>query len=375
MTETKQKTIVLVSNTSWYLWNFRRRLATEILDRGFRLVFMAPQDAYSEKLREISTFVPITLSRKGKNPITELLAMRHISKILGRERADVVLSWTPKLNLYCGLISRFSKFQLIPNVAGLGTVFVNDGLLVKLVGALYRLAFARLSTVFFQNREDRQIFIDAGWLQRKAVRMLPGSGVDLDRFRATLPPGNDLFLFLYGGRLLADKGLPELVEACRRLRTEGRSFVLRVYGHLDPGNPSGISCEQIAAWGEEGLLEYCGASDRMEEVIRQADCVVLPSFYREGIPRILLEAAACGRPAITTDSVGCREAVEDGITGILCEPRDVPSLVSAMQRMLDLSAAERATMGRAARRLAETKFDESIVIDEYINAICPIATY
>ena len=369
MTDSNKTTVVLIANTSWYLWNFRRRLAAEILGSGFRLIFVAPQDSYSARLGEISTYVPIKLSRQGKNPIAELLAIRHLANLFSRERPDVVLSWTPKLNIYCGLISRFSGFQLIPNVAGLGTVFVNDSLLAKLVGILYRLAFAKLNSVFFQNQDDMEVFVGAGWLQRGAASLLPGSGVDLSRFRRAPPARNDPFLFLYGGRLLSEKGLPELVDASRQLRLDGRSFVLRVCGHLDPGNPSGVCGEQIAAWRNAGLIEYYGANDRMEIEIQRTNCVVLPSYYREGIPRILLEAAACGRPVITTDSVGCREAVIDGVTGILCRPRDIPSLVSAMRRMLDLSNEERGEMGLAAHRLAKARFSEDIVVEKYLKAI------
>jgi glycosyltransferase involved in cell wall biosynthesis len=369
MTDKNNKTIVLTANTSWYLWNLRRRLAMEIMDHGFRVVFVAPEDDYSDKLRAISDFTPITLSRTGTNPLKELATIRHIADVLEREAPSAVLSWTPKLNIYCGLISRFSRFRLIPNVSGLGTVFIGGGMLAGTVGILYRLAFARLNAVFFQNNEDWKLFADANWINNGAATVLPGSGVDLDRFQPTPPPENDKFLFLYGGRLRVDKGLPELVEACRQLRAEGRLFALRVYGHFDSGDRSFVSSEQIAAWGQEGLLEYCGASDHMEDVFHQSDCVILPSYYREGVPRILLEAAACARPAITTDSIGCRDAVKDGVNGLLCKPRDVPNLVATMKRMLDLPAARREKMGRAARRLAEVRFDENFVISEYLGAI------
>ena len=375
MVDSRPAKIALMANTSWYLWNFRRRLAEELASHGYELVWVAPQDKYSERLGAIGRFAGIELSRKGINPFVELAGIFNIVRVLRRERPDVVLSWTPKLNVYCGLVARISRWSLIPNVAGLGVVFVDSGLLARFVGILYRLAFARLDRVFFQNSDDCAAFVASGWVRPGAATILPGSGVDIRRFEATPPPANDLFVFLFAGRLIGDKGLPQLVEACRRLREEGRDFILRVYGHFDSGNPSGIDENQIKAWSDQGLIDYCGASDNIEAPLKRADCIVLPSFYREGIPRILLEAAASGRPVITTDSVGCREAVDNGVTGLLCTPKDVASLKSAMARMLDFSTDERAAMGRAARQLAETRFDENIVISAYLTAIRSLAMH
>ena len=364
-----EKLIVLVANTSWYLWNFRRRLAFAIQESGFDVVFVAPEDEYSNRLAEIGRFVPIAIDRKGKNPFKELLSIVEIAKALQRERPNVVLTWTPKANIYCGLISRLSGIEVIPNVAGLGSLFVSKGSLTQLVGLLYKAAFGRLSTVFFQNNDDLGEFVAANWVSEVSARVLPGSGVDLDRFTATSLPQNCQFVFLFGGRLISEKGLPELVEACRRLRTDGFSFVLRIYGHFDPGNPSSISEKQIAEWTAEDLVDYRGPSDQMEIAIQQSDCVVLPSYYREGIPRILLEAAASARPVITTDSTGCREAVDHEVTGFICKPRDVKSLVAAMKRMMTLSVADREKMSWSARQRAEAKFDEEFVVSEYLDAI------
>lgn len=369
MNDRARPSIVLTSNTSWYLWNFRRRLAEELDGRGFQVVFVAPEDDYSCRLREQGRFCAISMNRKGKNPVRELITMRQIARLLDEEKPDIVLSWTPKLNLYCSLLSRSRSLQVIPNVAGLGAVFVNQGMLAGLVGVLYRFAFARLGTVFFQNKDDLRFFEDRGWLNGGVARLLPGSGVDLGRFEATELPENDPFVFLFAGRLIADKGLPQLVEAGRKLRQGGDNFVIRVHGHLDPDNPTGIPEAQLHEWHDRGDIDYQGATDRIEAAINLADAVVLPSFYREGIPRILLEAAACGRPVITTDSVGCREAVEDGENGYLCDPRSVDSLAAAMKKLLQLSPAERQAMGNAARQLAETRFDERIVINAYMTAV------
>jgi glycosyltransferase involved in cell wall biosynthesis len=193
--------------------------------------------------------------------------------------------------------------------------------------------------------------------------------VDLKRFEASPQPDNSPFVFLFAGRLLKEKGLPELINAMRALRADDQTGILRVYGRLDSGNPSAVTKEEIEAWVSEGILDFRGSTDSMERVIRECDCVVHPSYYREGVPRILLEAAASARPAITTDNVGCRDAVEPGVTGLVCKPKDAESLRSSMQAMLGMSKADREQMGQAARSMAEAKFDEAIVLRKYVEAI------
>jgi glycosyltransferase involved in cell wall biosynthesis len=309
------------------------------------------------------------MSRSGMHPIRELRTILAFRSVLRREKPDIILTWTPKPNIYMGLVADRRHFRLIPNVAGLGTLFVQQGTLSRFVGWLYRAAFRDRQTVFFQNREDRDAFVAAGWVDELAAQVLPGSGVDLQRFTLTPLPGEIPLTFLFGGRLLKQKGLPELILACRSLRKDGLPFRLLAYGHFDPGNPKAISESTMAAWVSEGLVDYRGSSDCMETSLGECDCVVHPSYYREGVPRILLEAAACGRPTVTTDSVGCREAVVDGETGFLCGPRDPVDLARAMCRMIQLPAEKRESMGRAARRFAESKFDESIIVAEYLAAI------
>jgi glycosyltransferase involved in cell wall biosynthesis len=234
---------------------------------------------------------------------------------------------------------------------------------------LYRIAFRDLPTVFFQNDEDLEALTGTGCVRNDAGVRLPGSGVDLERFTPSPMPANRDFVFLFGGRLLKEKGLPELIAAMRKLQSDGLSVSLRVHGHFDPGNPSAVTEEEMRSWASEGVVDYRGSSDNMEQVIRECDCIVHPSYYREGVPRILLEAAASARPTITTDNIGCRDAVEPGVTGLICKPRNVDSLTSAMRTMLHMPKAERERMGQAARQLVVTRFDESIVHREYLAVI------
>jgi glycosyltransferase involved in cell wall biosynthesis len=364
--------LLLIANTSWYLWNFRAKLAERLRQNGCEITFAAPPDAYSGRLAEIGHFVPLKLNRKGRNPLTELFALLRVYRLLRAERPDYVLTWTPKPNIYTAFAGRFARIPVTPNVAGLAYAFTGDRRLARIVSILYRVAFERCKIVFFQNNDDRHLFVEGHWVEATAARLLPGSGVDLDRFRPQPPRDGRGFVFLFIGRLIADKGLPELISAARQLKQREPGLCIRIAGFSDPGNPTSIDESTIRKWETEGIAEYLGSTDEVRTIIAAADCVVLPSYYREGTPRTLLEAAACARPIITTDAPGCRDVVIEGETGFLCRPRDVTSLAEAMRRMMTLTQAERETMGRAGRAYMERSFSEEIVIAAYERALSEI---
>jgi glycosyltransferase involved in cell wall biosynthesis len=264
------------------------------------------------------------------------------------------------------------RIPVINTIAGLGAVFIKDGLLVRVVRWLYRAALKRSAKVFFQNDDDRQLFISGGLVRAEVTDLLPGSGVDLIRFK---PWFNNIghedgskFRFLLIARMLRDKGVGEYVEAARLLRQRWPLAEFCLLGFLDVQNPTAISKIEMDAWTSEGVVHYLGVSDDVRTHLVTADCVVLPS-YREGTPRILLEAAAMARPIITTDAVGCREVVDDGVNGYLCKVRDVGDLAAKMELMLSLPPEQRSEMGQHGRVKMEREFDEKIVISKYIQAI------
>ena len=357
--------IVFLSNTSWYLWNFRAQMAKELIAGGAEVVFAAPRDDYSEKLVNLGRFVHIKLDRKGKNPFAEILSFVRIFAFLKREGNCVLLSWTPKANIYGGLASRILRIPFIPNIAGLGFAFSGSRFLSAVAKSLYSLSLGGASTVFFQNSDDEAELVASGAIDGKAAMLLPGSGVDTERFTVAPFVDRDPFVFLFAGRLIEQKGIVHLIEASRELRASGADFVVNIVGFLDEGSPTSVTAEELERWHDEGIINYLGRTDDMHLEINNAHCVVHPSYYREGRPRILLEAASCGRPAITTDSVGCRDAVVDGVTGIICEPRNSSSLADAMKTVMEMSKAEFDEMSAAARDLAVNKFSESIVFDAY----------
>jgi glycosyltransferase involved in cell wall biosynthesis len=237
-----------------------------------------------------------------------------------------------------------------------------------LVKLLYRLALGQSRRGFFQNEDDRQLFIESGLINPAVTDRLPGSGIDLATFSKVAFPAQLPFRFVLIARMLWDKGVGEYVEAARQLKRFGVNADFCLLGFLDVANPAAISRQQMEAWVADGFVQYLGEADDVRGTIASAHCVVLPS-YREGTPRTLLEAAAMGRPIITTDAVGCREVVDDGVNGYQCKVRDATDLAGKMVQMMALPAAELAAMGQRGREKVERQFDEKIVIAKYLAVI------
>jgi glycosyltransferase involved in cell wall biosynthesis len=257
----------------------------------------------------------------------------------------------------------------INNVTGLGTVFIRQNLTSRIAEMLYRFTFRFPHTVFFQNEDDRQLFLDKKLVKEEITEVLPGSGIDIQRFKAKLPFSKKTqFTFLMIGRLLYDKGILEYIEAIRLMRKKGLKARFQVLGKLEPNKNLGITADQIEEWVKDGLVEYLGCVEDVCPLIEQADCVILPS-YREGTPRTLLEAASLGKPIIATDVPGCRETVDDGLNGFLCKVKDPVDLAAKMTQMMNLNENSLRRMGTHSRNLAVTKFDQNIVIRKYQTAV------
>lgn len=363
--------VVIALNTAWNLVNFRAGLIRAFVEAGHEVVAIAPFDEYAEQLDALGCrYVPLPMDNNGTHPGRDLLLLWRYFCLLLRERPAVFLGYTVKPNVYGSLAAHALRIPVVNNIAGLGTVFNRDNWLTGLVQSLYRLALSRSARVFFQNSDDLELFVERGLVRRDVAGRVPGSGVDLERFNVTsLPAVGSNVRFLLIARMLWDKGVGEYVGAARIIRRRVANADFCLLGFLDAQNPTAISREQMSIWTEEGFVRYLGSSDDVRSEIARADCVVLPSRYREGVPRTLLEAAAMGRPVITTDTVGCRDAVDDGVTGFLCRQRNAEDLAEKMERMIALSPSARAEMGRRGREKVEREFDERIVIRKYLEAI------
>jgi glycosyltransferase involved in cell wall biosynthesis len=366
----KPKTIVLSINASWNILNFRMGLIRALQSAGHRVVALAPADAWSERLQAAGVdYRPIEIDRQGLSPVRDLALLRRYWKVLREIRPDVFLGYTAKPNVYGSLAAQALGIAVINNVSGLGTAFIRQGLLTRIVSGLYRLAFRRSSTVFFQNAEDLDLFVAKRIVAPARARLLPGSGIDTARFRPSgRPRPEGPFTFLLVARLLWDKGVREYVEAARRVRSEVPDARFRILGFLDVENRTAVPRGEVEAWVAEGLIDYLGQADDVRPAIEECDCVVLPS-YREGLPRTLLEAAAMGRPIIATDVPGCRHVVEAGVNGLLCAARDPDSLAEAMLHMIRAGHETRSAWGQAGRDRVEREFDERIVAERYVEAI------
>ena len=363
--------VVIALNTAWNLVNFRAGLIRALVAGGYEVVAVAPSDEYAPRLAELGCrFVALPMDNKGTHPGRDLLLFFRFLKLLRRERPDVFLGYTVKPNVYGSLAAHVLGIPVVNNIAGLGAVFIRDNWLTRLVRLLYKTALSRSRHVFFQNDEDLRLFVEQGLVAPGKVSRLPGSGVDLSTFRYTpmQPLDNRPFRFLLVARLLWDKGVGEYVEAARMVLRQYPTAKFQLLGFLDVKNPTAVSSAQMSAWEEEGVVEYLGVADDVKPYLIAADCVVLPS-YREGVPRSLLEAAAIGRPIVTTDAVGCRDAVDDGMNGLLCRTNDAGDLAEKLLHMIEMSPENRELMGQAGRRKMEREFDEKIVIGRYLEVI------
>ena len=332
-------------------------------------MIIAPKDPAAE--RRMSALgleqIPVRIDRSGLNPLADLRLLAVYRRLLKKLQPVAYLGYTIKPNVYGCYAAASLGIPAVPNVSGLGTAFIRNGPLQHIVTSLYRIGFRRAPVVFFQNEEDRQLFVSRRIVQPDQGRVLPGSGVDLDRF-VPAPPGAGPPTFLFVGRLLRDKGVVEFVDAARELRRELPEARFQLLGPIDLENRTGIRAAEVDSWAGEGTVEYLGTADDVRPAIAAATAVVLPS-YREGLPRSLLEAGAMARPLIATDVQGCRDVVDDGVNGYLCAARDPASLAAAMRRLSKLSESERVAMGEAARRKVEDEFGEELVIRAYLDVL------
>lgn len=362
--------IVISANSCWNIVNFRIGLIQALLDNGYRIIVVAPEDKQAAKLGDFDVeFVPIAINSSGVSVIEDLRLFARYLKIFRGLGPFAYLGFTAKPNIYGSLAARMAGAKVINNVSGLGTAFIKRGPLTMLLGQLYRFGFRTSSRVFFQNRDDMQLFIGKGIVRPGQAGLLPGSGVDLTRFQpgeTERAPGP--FRFLLVARLLWDKGVAEYVAAARIVRAKHPEVGFQILGPVGVDNRTAVPTAALTRWRGENLIEYLGESDDVRIAIDQADCIVLPS-YREGLPRALLEGAAMGKPLIATDVPGCRDVVIDGETGYLCEVRSAESLAAAMLKMLATPAEARRKMGEVGRRKVEQEFGESRVVAKYLDAL------
>lgn len=356
--------ILILANNDVGLYQFRRELIEAMLQQGHQVLISLPDGPLVVPLVEAGcTFLDTPIDRRGINPVTDLKLFRTYRRMLKAEKPDLVITYTIKPNIYGGLACRMAKVPYAVNITGLGTTFQNDGWLRRLVTFLYWTALKKAKVVFFENGANRDIFVNEKIVPETKCCLLNGAGVNLERYPYRPYDKGEPVHFLFMGRVMREKGVDELFGAMERLHQEGADCQLDVLGSYEEDYADIIRrCEA------QGWLHYHGYQNDVRPFIEQAHCFVLPSWH-EGMANTNLECAAMGRALITTDIPGCREAVIEGKTGLLCRPKDTDSLYEQLRRFLALSPEEREAMGKAGRAHMEAVFDKKKVVEETIRGL------
>jgi glycosyltransferase involved in cell wall biosynthesis len=339
----------------------------------FDVLVIAPEDEFAAELKkEGCRFLNIQFSNRSKNPVKDFSLYRSFKKIYREQKPDFIFHYVIKPNIYGSMAAAVCGIQSVAVITGLGYTFARQNWLNKTVSYLYKRALKRTHEVWFLNGEDADIFIQRKLVDARKVKILPGEGINPEYF-APLQfrpvARTKAFQFLMSTRLLKSKGVRIYVDAARILRKKNRDIRFELIGLFEEHHPDSITAQDIRYWQRKGYINYSGFAKDVRPFLRQADCLVFPSFYPEGIPRCLMEAASMEIPIITSLNRGCKEVVEEGVNGLLCAMNDADDLARKMENMIALSPARRSDMGKKGRELVIGKFDVQKILLEYDRAL------
>ncbi len=344
-------------------------LVQALMSEGHTVTAIAPKDEYTHYLEEAGCdYQEITMDSRGANAIKDLGLIFELFGIYRKVKPDVILQYTIKPNIYGTLAASLLGIPTVNNVCGLGTAFLNKGLVSRIAIGMYKLAFRFPKLIYFQNNDDKIFFEENNIIKNNPTKVLPGSGINLSHFKPAEETQNKKFTFLLISRLIHDKGIIEYIDAIKYLKEKGVNANFQILGNKDFEHRRGISEDIINSWIDSNVVEYLGSTDDVRPFINNADCVVLPS-YREGTPKSLLEAASSAKPIIATNVAGCTNIVTDDVNGMLCKVKDHKDLADKLEAMSNLPKERLAQMGKESRKIVEKRFDEKIVIDSYLNTI------
>lgn len=361
--------IAVVLNTSWNIYNFRMSLVRTLLSEGHEVHTIAPKDEFTPLLRQAGVIHHnVRMDSRGANPVKDSALILELYLIYRRIKPDIILHYTIKPNIYGTLAAAMLRIPVINNVCGLGTVFLKDNLVSAIAIALYKISFRFANKVFFQNPDDLKLFVARRMVRPEVVDLVPGSGIDLEKFQPVPFKRNPDFTFLLISRLITDKGILDFIEAVKMLRRSGFHARFQILGAMDPEHKRGIKAKIVGEWIRNETIEYLGTTLDVRAFIRNADCIVLPS-YREGTPRTLLEAASSAKPIIATDVPGCNHVVVDNYNGFLCRMKDSDDLAAKMRNLASCADDKLAEFGQNGRRKMEQEYNEYLVINKYLRAL------
>jgi glycosyltransferase involved in cell wall biosynthesis len=363
-----KKMIALVSNSAWSVYNFRLDII-RYLKKDHAVLVVAPDDEYSAILeKEGCIYASIRFNNRSENPLEDYDLYLQLKKIYKKYRPDFIFHYVIKPNIYGSLAASACSIKSVAVITGLGYSFARHNWLYRLVGFLYKKALRNTQEVWFLNNEDAAIFINKKIVDIKKTKVLPGEGVNTNHFapeHEIIERTNADFTFLMSTRLLRSKGVGVFADAARILRKKKYAANFELIGFFEKHHPDSVSEEELKKWEQEGLIHYSGFAKDVRPFLKKADCFVFPSFYNEGVPRSLMEAASMELPIITSLNRGCKEVVLNNSNGYLCNPKDPFDLADKMEKMINLTQEERTKMGRNGRALVIEKFNISKVIEEY----------
>lgn len=361
------KKILLLGNSKLTIFGFRGELIEQLIEKKYEVVTVFPNGPFGEGEKVSKEygckFVQIEIDRRGTNPIGDLKLLKNYISIIKKEKPNIVLAFTAKCDIYGGIACRLLKIPFVPNITGLGKG-LTEGKLTKLITKnLYKFAIKKSKCVFFQNEGDKEFFINNKIKFKKSI-VLPGSGVNIDKFKVLDYPNDDIIRFIYVARIMKVKGIDEYLGAATEIKKKYKNTEFHICGFYEEDYKDIIEKKQ-----KDNTIIYHGLVDDVKLFEKDCHCIVLPSYHPEGISNVLLEAAALGRAIITTNRIGCKETVDNGVSGYLINEKDTNDLINKMTTFIELNNKEKKEMGLSGRKKIEKEFDRNIVVNKYLMII------
>lgn len=362
-----KKRVLILGNSSLVVFGMRGELIQRLVKEGCDVIVSFPSGSIGKEENPYKeygcTYVETAIDRRGTNLFRDTVLLKNYIKLLKKTKPDVVLTYTVKCSIYGGMACRLMKIPCIVNITGLGKGLAEGGLKQRLLIMLYKVAVKSAACVFFQNQSDRQFFVDHG-IRYQKDGLLPGSGVNLEKYVPIPYPEDEKIVFTYIARVMKAKGIDEFLEAAKAIKQEYPNTEFHICGFYEDDYKDIIEEAQ-----KQGIVTYHGQVSDVRPFEAMSHCIVLPTYHPEGISNVLLEAAACARPIITTNRPGCKEVVDDGITGFLMKEKDSQDLIAKMKTFIAMKNPDREVMGQKARKKVEQEFDRQIVVEAYLTEI------
>lgn len=349
---------------------FRREIIEALVEKGCKVILSCPEHHRLDYFRKMQNVIieDVSIDRRGTNPVKDIKLIWDYYRMFRRQRPDVICAFTIKPNVYGSMAADMLGIPHINNITGIGSGYKNGGLVRRIVTLLYKVALRKSRMVFFQNKVNLQTALESGMVKRDArFRMIPGSGVNLEYFPYKEKESNDTIVFNYIGRVMKDKSVDDYLAAARSIREKYPQTLFNVIGFVEKSEEH--YKKELELLEKEGIVHYCGNVDDVRPLIYSSAAIIHPSSYGEGISNVLLETAACGRVCITTKVEGCRDCVDDSVTGFVYPAGNVEALCECIERFIHLSHTQRVEMGRAGRKKVEREFDRRKVVEAYLQEI------